>query len=83
MKRVDLTRNFLSISFIWLQRRRQQLSFAIFIFLSFNLAIVPLVYAATDDTLSRPSTWAIGILGAVTLALVIYLFVVVFQPERF
>jgi K+-transporting ATPase KdpF subunit len=83
MKRVYLPRNFLSISFIWLQRRRQKLLLAIFIFLSFNAVISPLVYAATDGTLSRPSTWAIGILGAVTLALVIYLFVVVFQPERF
>ncbi len=83
MKQVDLPRNFISIYFIWLQRRKQQILLAICIFLSFNVVIVPLVYAATDGTLSRPSTWAIGILGAVTLALVIYLFVVVFQPERF
>ena len=71
------------ISFIWSQRRRQNLPLTIFIVLCLNLAIAPVVYAASDGILERRSAWAIGILGFVTIAVVIYLFVVVFQPERF
>ena len=51
--------------------------------LCLNVAIAPVVYAASDGMLERRSAWAIGILGFVTIAIVIYLFVVVFQPERF
>ncbi|OUL22387.1 K(+)-transporting ATPase subunit F [Nostoc sp. 106C] len=72
-----------AISFVWSQWRKQQLPLAIFIVLCLNLAIAPVVYAASDGILERRSAWAIGILGFVTIALVIYLFVVVFQPERF
>ncbi|BAY24979.1 K+-transporting ATPase subunit F [Calothrix sp. NIES-2100] len=71
------------LSFIWSQRQKQRLPLAIFIVLCLNLAIAPVVYAASDDMLERRSAWAIGILGFVTIAIVIYLFVVVFQPERF
>lgn len=71
------------ISFIWSQRRRQNLPLTVFIVLCLNLAIAPVVYAASDGILERRSAWAIGILGFVTIAVVIYLFVVVFQPERF
>lgn len=72
-----------AISFVWSQRRRQQLPLAIFIVLCLNLAIAPVVYAASNGILERRSAWAIGILGFVTIAVVLYLFVVVFQPERF
>jgi K+-transporting ATPase KdpF subunit len=71
------------LSFIWSQSRRQKLPLGLFIVLCLNLAIAPVVYAAADGTLERRSAWAIGILGFVTIAIVIYLFVVVFQPERF
>ncbi|MFK0733226.1 MAG: potassium-transporting ATPase subunit F [Gloeotrichia echinulata IR180] len=88
-QRIDLLGKFLlmdvvpAISFIWSRWRKQKLPLAIFIVLCLNLAISPVVYAATDGILERRSTWAIGILGFVTVALVFYLFVVVFQPERF
>ncbi|OUL25284.1 ATPase [Nostoc sp. T09] len=72
-----------AISFVWSQWRKQQLPLAIFIVLCLNLAIAPVVYAASDGMLERRSAWAIGILGFVTIALVLYLFVVMFQPERF
>ncbi|BAY08334.1 K(+)-transporting ATPase subunit F [Calothrix sp. NIES-2098] len=72
-----------AISFVWLQWRKQHLPLAIFIVLCLNLAIAPVVYAASDGILERRSAWAIGILGFITVALVIYLFVVIFQPERF
>lgn len=51
--------------------------------LVFNLICAPAVQAATGNVLSRPQAYALGILGLVTVALSTYLFVVMFQPERF
>ena len=89
MKRVNLL-NLVSqlklvegVSFVWFEWRRQQLPLAIFLLLCLNLVIAPVVYAASGGTLERRSAWAIGILGLVTLGLVIYLFDVVFRPERY
>ena len=48
-----------------------------------NLFITPLVYANTDISLDKVSTWAIGVLGFIALMLVFYLLIVIFQPERF
>jgi K+-transporting ATPase KdpF subunit len=56
---------------------------AIFILLCINVLIAPVVYAAADSALERGNAYALGLLGLVTLGLVVYLFVVVFQPERF
>lgn len=72
-----------SISFVWLEWRRQKLPLVIFLVLCLNLLVAPAIYAAADGTLERRSAWALGVLGLVTLGLVVYLFVVVFQPERF
>ncbi|NJM73651.1 MAG: K(+)-transporting ATPase subunit F [Scytonema sp. RU_4_4] len=72
-----------AISFVWLQWRSQKLPLAIFVALCLNLMIAPIIYAAADGTLERLSAWSIGILGLVILAIVIYLFVVVSQPEHF
>ncbi|BAZ32712.1 potassium-dependent ATPase G chain [Cylindrospermum sp. NIES-4074] len=89
MKRVDLPEKslpmgiMLAMSFIRSQCRKQQLPLVIFIMLCLNLLIAPVVYAAAGGILEKRSTWAIGVLGFVTAALVIYLFIVVFQPERF
>lgn len=85
MKKVDLLGVDLveGISFVWSGWRKQQLPLAIFLVLCLNLVIAPVVYAAADGTLERRSAWALGILGLVTLGLTVYLFVVVFQPERF
>lgn len=63
--------------------RRQRLSVGIFVLLCVNLVIAPAVYAASDGALERKYAYALGLLGLVTLGLVAYLFVVVFQPERF
>jgi len=88
MRQVNLLGKFLSINvmhsifFVWSQKRKQHLPLAIFILLCLNVVVAPAVYAA-NNTIEQRSAWAIGILGFVTLALVIYLFVVVFQPERF
>ncbi len=48
-----------------------------------NLVLAPAVQAATGNALSRPQAYALGILGLVTVTLSVYLFVVMFQPERF
>ena len=71
------------ISFVWFKWRRQKLPLTIFLLLCLNLIIAPAVYAASNGTLERRSAWAIGVLGLVTLGLVVYLFDVVFRPERY
>ena len=89
MKKVDTLGNILlvdvaeGITFVWSQWRRQKLPLVIFLVLCLNLVIAPVVYAAADGTLERRHAWAMGVLGLVTLGLAVYLFVVVFQPERF
>ncbi|MBD2776241.1 potassium-transporting ATPase subunit F [Iningainema tapete] len=87
--KVDKLAKFLStdlvemILYVWGQWREQRLPLVVFLGLCLNLLIAPVVYAAADGTLERRSAWAIGVLGLVTLAVVVYLFMVVFQPERF
>ncbi|MGG6265836.1 potassium-transporting ATPase subunit F [Leptolyngbya sp. AN03gr2] len=68
---------------IWLQWRRQKLPLYLFLALCFNLVIAPVVYAASRDEVSRTQAWALGLLGLATLALSIYLFFVMFVPEKF
>lgn len=48
-----------------------------------NLILAPVVSAATGQTISREQSYALGLLGVITGALFIYLFVVIFQPEKF
>ncbi|MBD2337194.1 K(+)-transporting ATPase subunit F [Calothrix sp. FACHB-156] len=83
MKKIQDRSSRKTISFVWPKLRKQQFLLSTLIVLGFTLAFTPVVYAASDVSLESRTTWAIGILGLVTLSLVIYLFVVVFQPERF
>ncbi|NJL47364.1 MAG: K(+)-transporting ATPase subunit F [Leptolyngbyaceae cyanobacterium SM2_5_2] len=55
----------------------------VFLFLCTNLLVAPAVQAATGDALSRSQSYALSLLGLVVVALATYLFVVMFQPERF
>ncbi|MBW4688651.1 MAG: potassium-transporting ATPase subunit F [Komarekiella atlantica HA4396-MV6] len=71
------------ITEIWCQWRRQKLPLYLFLAMCFNLVLAPLVYAATNEQLSRSQSWALGLLGLVTLGLSIYLFFVMFVPEKF
>ena len=48
-----------------------------------NLVFAPVVYAASNGAISREQSYALGLLGVVTVALSIYLFAVIFQPEKF
>ncbi|MGI2908464.1 potassium-transporting ATPase subunit F [Tolypothrix sp. VBCCA 56010] len=88
MRRVNLEYKFLAmdgvqaILFVWWRWYKQKLPLVIFIVLCLNLLVAPVVYAA-DNNLERRSAWAIGVLVFVTLALIVYLFDVIFRPERY
>ncbi|MCY7323193.1 MAG: K(+)-transporting ATPase subunit F, partial [Phormidesmis sp. CAN_BIN36] len=55
----------------------------LFLGLCFNLILAPAVFAATGGDLSRTQAYWLGALGLVTVALAVYLFFVMFVPERF
>ncbi|HEY9826219.1 MAG TPA: potassium-transporting ATPase subunit F [Stenomitos sp.] len=63
--------------------RRQKLPLYLFLALCLNLFVAPIVYAASGNEFSRTQAWALGLLGLGTLALSIYLFFVMFVPEKF
>jgi K+-transporting ATPase KdpF subunit len=67
---------------IWADWQRQKLPTYLFLALCLNLAFAPAVLAATGGV-SRLQAWAIALLGIVTVSLSMYLFVVMFQPEKF
>ncbi|MDF5711267.1 MAG: potassium-transporting ATPase subunit F [Nostoc sp. S4] len=71
------------VSEIWWQWRKQKLPLYLFLAMCFNLVVAPVVYAATGEQFSRSQAWALGLLGLVTLSLSIYLFFVMFIPEKF
>ncbi|MCU0569743.1 MAG: potassium-transporting ATPase subunit F [Oculatellaceae cyanobacterium Prado106] len=58
-------------------------SLVLFLALCSNLAVAPVVYAATGSILSRSQAWSLGLLGLATIAISIYLFFVMFVPEKF
>jgi K+-transporting ATPase KdpF subunit len=51
--------------------------------LCLTLAFSPLVQAATGGVFTRGQSYALALLGLVIVSLFVYLFVVIFQPERF
>jgi K+-transporting ATPase KdpF subunit len=71
------------IQYLWTQFYDRKIPRTIFLLLCLNLIIAPAVQAATGNEFSRTQAYALGILGLVTVVLAIYLFVVMFQPERF
>lgn len=62
---------------------RQSLPLHVLLLLCLNLLIAPAVYAAVGGGITRQAAWMLGVLGLVTLGLSVYLFWVIFQPERF
>jgi K+-transporting ATPase KdpF subunit len=68
---------------LWLSIRRHKVPRYLFLLLCLNLIVAPAVYGATNGVLSRNQAYAIALLELGTVALSIYLFVVIFQPERF
>ncbi|MBD2448626.1 potassium-transporting ATPase subunit F [Nostoc sp. FACHB-152] len=71
-----------AIAYIWSKWCKQKLPLIIFTLVCLNLVITPVVYAV-DSIQPIRFTWAYGVLGAIVLGLIIYLFVVIFLPERF
>ncbi|MBL1202864.1 MAG: K(+)-transporting ATPase subunit F [Nostoc sp. ZfuVER08] len=71
------------ITEIWYQWQRQKLPLYLFLAMCFNLVVAPVVYAATSEQLSKSQAWGVGLLGVVTVGLSIYLFFVMFVPEKF
>lgn len=89
MKRNDLLNDILPRDFqeiielaqmLW---QRHPIPVQLFLAMCFNLIIAPAVYAAADEDLTKKAAWGLSLLGLVIIALAIYLFVVIFQPERF
>jgi K+-transporting ATPase KdpF subunit len=65
------------------QAKNNRLPLIIFLGLCFNLLFAPLIYAATGVETTRKEAYALGVLGCVTFGLSVYLFFVIFQPEKF
>lgn len=55
----------------------------IFLALTCNLILAPAIYGSTVEPITRNAAYALGILILVVISLSIYLFIVIFQPERF
>ncbi len=72
-----------TVTQIWSEWRRQKLPLYLFLGLCFNLVLAPAVFAATGGDLSRTQAYWLAALGLVTVALAIYLFFVMFVPEKF
>lgn len=71
------------LAFLKAASHRQRLPLWLFLGLCCNLILAPAVLAATQGSLTRSAAYALGLLGLVTLGLSGYLFVVIFEPERF
>lgn len=89
MKRIDGLREMLPRNWseagemVHEQWKRNPLPIQLLLLLCLNLLIAPAVDAATGEEITRRAAYAIGILGIVIVGLGVYLFVVIFQPERF
>ncbi|MGM3307838.1 K(+)-transporting ATPase subunit F [Anabaena sp. WFMT] len=75
--------NELSEIFAFATCQRNRIPVNLFLLLCLNVLLAPAVQAATPGSESRFPAYTITLLGLVTLSLCIYLFVVIFQPERF
>ncbi|MBE9123388.1 potassium-transporting ATPase subunit F [Tychonema sp. LEGE 07199] len=63
--------------------QRHPIPVQLFLVMCFNLIIAPAVYAAADEGLTKKAAWGLSLLGLAIIALAVYLFVVIFQPEKF
>lgn len=63
--------------------KRHRIPLAIFLIMCFNVLLTPAVAAATLTQISHWQFYTISLLGLMTVALCVYLFVVIFQPEKF
>jgi len=68
---------------LWQLSLKKKYPIYLFLALCFNLLVASAVYAANADSFTRFQAYALGLLGIVTVCFSIYLFVVMFQPEKF
>lgn len=66
-----------------LLKNRQKLPLSLFLGLCLNLILAPAVLAAANGELLRYQAYWLALLGLGTVAIAIYLFVVMFVPEKF
>ncbi|WP_009547274.1 potassium-transporting ATPase subunit F [Crocosphaera subtropica] len=71
------------ITFLGKRISKQSLAISLFLALCLNTLFASTIYGATGATIARNTVYALGILLLVTISLSIYLFIVIFQPERF
>lgn len=77
---------FKNFQFSWLllsKYRQYFLPITLFLALVLNIVIAPLVLAGSGNVINKESAYAIGILLLISFALSIYLFFVIFYPEKF
>ncbi|WP_414575544.1 K(+)-transporting ATPase subunit F [Anabaena sp. CCY 9402-a] len=67
----------------FINAKSHRIPLTIFLIMCFNVLLSPVVAAATPGKVSHWQVYTISLLGLVTVALCIYLFVVIFQPEKF
>ncbi|BAZ40799.1 K+-transporting ATPase subunit F [Calothrix sp. NIES-4101] len=69
--------------FVLVGKKENRIPLSLFLVLCLNVLLSPIVQATTPGDIPRWQAYNIAFLGFVTVALSIYLFVVIFQPERF
>jgi len=73
-----------SLKGLWRLSNKKKYPKYLFLTLCFNLIVAPAVYAAANtQSFTRFQAYALGLLGLVTFGFSIYLFAVMFQPEKF
>jgi K+-transporting ATPase KdpF subunit len=63
--------------------KRNRIPVSLFLMMCFNVLLATAVQAATPGQTPRWQLYTISLLGLMTVSLCVYLFVVIFQPERF
>lgn len=71
------------LSELWTLWRRQRLPQGLFWALCLNLILAPAVLAATGESFTRSQAYWLSALLLVTISLSVYLFWVMFEPEKF
>ncbi|MBW4429303.1 MAG: potassium-transporting ATPase subunit F [Nostoc desertorum CM1-VF14] len=69
--------------FHFIGEKTNRIPLFLFLLLCLNVLLAPAVQAATPFAISRSASYTIALLGLITLSVSIYLFVVIFQPEKF
>ncbi|WP_342745967.1 potassium-transporting ATPase subunit F [Brunnivagina elsteri] len=78
----DLVADFSEL-FVLVGRKDNRIPLSLFLVICFNLFLAPVVQAAIPGEAPRWQAYTIGLLGLAIASLSIYLFVVIFQPEKF